>query len=447
MSSRIFAYAQSLAEQFALPGIAGRPATSADVNVADAAVGASRGAFFPRFSSPSWSAGDATAYRAREHAANPPSRSDGGGPSTASGNPPLYYLYAAAGSRLDPGGTAFGRLYTTRLLGVALLMLTALGGWLLAGEVFARRRLAQVVCALTVGLWPMAVFMSTNVNPDAMLMTTWTWALWLGTRVIRRGAPTSDVIALSAVAAAAVLAKATSYALIPPLLLAVLIGWRRQPSTQRRRTAPRLGASLLVLIVPVLGWVAVARSLGGTTITSVDSGGHGFNVREFLSYVWQFYLPRLPFLTPLRTTAGLPVNDIWVHEFTGVFGWADVNLPGWVYPVARWLATGLAVAVIAVLVRRRRVGSGALLAFFALAVISLLGLLHITDYRDLNGGGGKFLQGRYLLPLIGLLGLAVALIVTRLPRRFSVGVSSLILFGLLAMQGLALTSVLEAYYL
>ena len=120
------------------------------------------------------------AYQARVRGFRPPSRTDGGGPSTASGNPPFFYLVSGLGTWLDHGGTAFGRLYTERLLGVLLLLGTTVSAWLLAGEVFGRRRLPQLVCAATTSLLPMASFMSTNVNPDAMLILTWTVALWLG---------------------------------------------------------------------------------------------------------------------------------------------------------------------------------------------------------------------------------------------------------------------------
>ena len=104
------------------------------------------------------------------------------------GNPPLYYPYAAIAYLLDHGGTAFGRLYAMRIAGVLLLALTTLGAWLLAGEVFGRRRLPQLACAAVAGLMPMVTFMSTAVNPDALLITLWTLDLWLGARVINHRA-------------------------------------------------------------------------------------------------------------------------------------------------------------------------------------------------------------------------------------------------------------------
>ncbi len=224
-----FAYAQSLAESFTLPGVSGRPGASSDQTFADDSVGASRGAFWPATAPPSWSRLDYEAYLAREHSRARPSAGNGSGPSTAAGNPPLFYLWAAGAYQLDRGGTAFGRLYAIRIAGVLLLAVTTLSAWLLAGEVFARRRLPQLACGAVAGLMPMVTFISTAVNPDAMLIALSTVDLWLGARIINRRAQTRDVVAAAAVTAAAILAKAPGYALVLPMLLAVLCGWLRRP--------------------------------------------------------------------------------------------------------------------------------------------------------------------------------------------------------------------------
>ncbi len=443
-----FAYVQSLAESFTLPGSAGRPGASSDQDLADASVGASRGAFWPAPAPPDWSRADEAAYLAVERGPHPPSRSNGSGPSSASQNPPLYYLYGAAAYLIDDGGTAFGRLYAVRIAGVLLLALTTLGAWLLAGETFGRRRLPQLACAAVVGLWPMATFMSTAVNPDALLMTTWTWALWLGARVINRRAPARDAVALCAVTAAAILTKATSYALVVPVVMALAIGWRRRPAAERGPAARRLAAAGLALVVPVLGWLALTRALGRAAVNTIaTSAAHPFNIGQFLSYLWQFYLPRLPWLTPFRTTPQLPVYDIWVHQVTGVFGWLDVYLPSWMYPAAACLAGALAITAVVILSRLRDRRALALLGFFALTLVALLGLLHITEYRALISGGGEFLQGRYLLPVVGLLGLAVGLVVSRVPAPGRSAACALTILGLLAFQAVSLATVAQAYYL
>jgi hypothetical protein len=74
-------------------------------------------------------------------------------------------------------------------------------------------------------------------------------------------------------------------------------------------------------------------------------------------------------------------------------------------------------------------------------------LLHVTEYRQTLGGGGAFLQGRYILPVVSLLGLAVGLILTRLPRPARGPAMALVFVGLLAGQALSLATVLHAYYL
>jgi 4-amino-4-deoxy-L-arabinose transferase-like glycosyltransferase len=443
-----FSYAQTLAENFALPSTAGASAGSSDLNVADGAVGASRGAFWPAFVPPDWSTADYHDYLAVEHSGHPPSKSNGTGPSTATGNPPLYYLLAAGAYLLDSGGTAFGRLYAIRLFGVLLLVVTTIAAWLLAGEVFGRRRLPQLACAAVAGLMPMSTFMGTAVNPDALLMPLWTLALWLGARVINRRAQGSDAVLLCAVTAAAILTKATSYALVGPVLLALLIGWLRRPAEERVPALVPLAAAGLVLLVPVLGWVEVASSLGGVSITTVaTSAAHPFLIRQFLSYLWQFYLPRLPFLIPFRVTPDLPVYDIWLLQGTGVFGWTDVYLPGWVYQVAEIAAAGLGLLTVGLLSRLRRRSDLFLLGFFALTLLALLVLLHVTDYRTLITGGGQFMQGRYLLPAVSLLGLAVGLVVARVPLRFRPTACALALTALLALQAISLSTIIHAYYL
>lgn len=443
-----FAYAQGLAESFTLPGIKGRPGISSDQGVAENAVGAGRGAFWPGSAPPDWRRSDYAAYLAAEHSADPPSRSNGSGPSTADANPPLYYLFAAVGYLIDDGGTAFGRLYAIRISGVLLLVLTTIGAWLLAGETLGHRRLPQLACAAVAGLLPMDAFMSTNVNPDALLITAWTFALWLGARVINREAAGRDAVALCAVTAAAILTKATSYALVVPVLLALFFGWHRRPAPERGPTLTRIAGAGLVLVVPVLAWLALAHALGRAGINTIGSSpAHPFIVRQFLSYVWQFYLPRLPFLTPFRVTPQLPVYDIWLNQGTGVFGWLDVYLPDWLYRATAWAAAGIAIVDVGLLTRLRERRHLALLGFFVLSLVALLGLLHITEYRALIAGSGQFLQARYLLPLVGLLGLAIGLIVSRVPVRARSSACALVLTSLLALQVISLAAIVQAYYL
>lgn len=442
-----FAYAQSLAENFRLPGDPHRSDDSSDEFTASNAVGAYATAFFADSSPPQWDRSAEQAYLKEEASSDPPSRSNGGGPNGAQANPPLYYLFADLAYLADHGGTAFGRLYLMQLWGVLLLLGTTVAAWLLAGEVLGRRRVPQLCCAAVTALLPMTTFLSTSVNPDALLIMLWTFALWLGARVINRQARLPDVVSLYAVTAAAVLTKATSYALVVPVLVAIVLGIRRRPAGARRRPLGHAAAAGGVLAVPVLGWLWFAHHLGRQGINSIGaSKAHPPNLLHFLNYVWQFYLPRLPFAAPARVTGGLPAYDIWFKGALGAFGWLDIPLPGWVYPVVAVIALAFMVRLV-ILVRRswtRRTRE--LAGFLLMVVIALLVLLHVSAYLLAIIGGGEFLQGRYLLPVLGIGGLGVAAVVRSLPARIAPVAVTSVLVGLLVLQAIALSSVIGVYY-
>ena len=76
-----------------------------------------------------------------------------------------------------------------------------------------------------VGLQPMESFISSSVNPDAMVFACWALAFWIGVRILNRGLTLGWGVAFLAVVGAAILAKATSYALVP----AALLSWPSVP--------------------------------------------------------------------------------------------------------------------------------------------------------------------------------------------------------------------------
>jgi hypothetical protein len=67
--------------------------------------------------------------------------------------------------------------------------------------------------------------------------------------------------------------------------------------------------------------------------------------------------------------------------------------------------------------------------------------LHVVSYLALLGGTDPVIVGRYLLPLIALLALAVTFVVTSLPRRLGPLFAAVVLACgvLLQLAGLGLT--------
>jgi 4-amino-4-deoxy-L-arabinose transferase-like glycosyltransferase len=436
-----FAYAQSLAERGALPGSARLPSFSADQVFASQAAGSGALAFSAAQARPDWSKRQFESYLAR--AAHPLSRSDGGGFNIESSNPPLIYLYDDIPYLLASAGTAFSQLYAMQIWNVTLLLATVIGAWLLIGEVVGKRRLLQLVGAAAVGLLPMQTFIGTSITPDSMIVPLWTFSLWLGVRVIKRGRQ-RDAMAMCALTAAAILTKATSYALVPPILLALGIGCRRGTEGELRVVARRLFASGAFLVLPVAGWLALARALHRPAVNVIPAAHAvhqpSYSVGGFLSYLAHFYFSGLPH------PGDVFAYNVWLKGGWGVFGWEDVPLPSWDYHLGAAILALVAVGIVVVVVRLRDRLRLQMAGFFVLAVVSLLGLLHITEYRSIVNGDGRLLQGRYLLPLSGLLGIGVAVLIARVPRRWRPSISAAVLGGLLCLQLVALATIARTYY-
>jgi 4-amino-4-deoxy-L-arabinose transferase-like glycosyltransferase len=438
-----FGYVQSLGESFDLPGATDRPLFSSEQLQAGSASNSDQAAA-SRPARMEWSSAAYDRWRAKQARL---SRTDGGGPNPASSNPPLYYLYEAPAYRLGEGADLFTRLQLTRLASLLWLLVTVTAVWLLAGEVFRGNRLLQLAAAGTAALAPMIEFVSASVTPDSMLFALWSVALWLGVRIVRRGLTPGRVAVLFAIVGLACTVKATSLALVPGAGL-VLVLRHRDWLRDKRLATIAAAAGGLVLTFGV--WVVVARLLDRPAAAQVAdaSGKAGLNLRELFSYLWQFYLPKLPSQTPFPSPGGgrLPVYSIWLVGSWGAFGWLEVKFANPVYVVLAALTVMVSLAALVALWRRRRSLDLRALAFVALVTVSLIAGLHWTDYHQLSSGRGPFAQGRYLLPLVGVAGLAVAQALSLLRHRWRPAGVAVVLGGLFALDVFALGLMLERFY-
>jgi 4-amino-4-deoxy-L-arabinose transferase-like glycosyltransferase len=440
-----FAYAQSLGERFALPGEAGRPPFSTEHRNAVKAVNADQVAGSP-LTKPEWS----EVIEARWLHDDAADRADdGGGPQSASSYPPLSYLWESLGYRLFSSGDFFDTLFGSRLFSALWLPITVLGTWLLAGELLGRRRLLQLAAAAVPALLPMPAFVSGSVSPDGMLYALWSLALWLGVRALRRGVPLGTTAAFGAVVGLACVTKSVSLALLPAAGVVLVVGlWRRRSQPLGRLVAPA-AAGLAALALTFGSWVLLARGLNRTAAANVSAGvgaAQGTNVRELISYVWQYYLPRLPGMDrSVAADIGYPAFRVWIVLGWAAFGWLEVRFAVGVYRVLALLTAVVGVAALVAIWRNRRKVDLAVLAFLAVATLALLAGLHWSDYHVLKAGG-RFMQGRYIFPVVGLMGAALALAVTLVPARLRAGAVGAIVGGLFVFHMLALGLALERFY-
>lgn len=369
----------------------------------------------------------------------PDARSDGGGPNSAAGNPPLYYAYEALAYRAA-GGHFFDRLFLMRMWSALLLAGAVAATWLLAGELGGRDRLFQLVSAGVVGLQPMASFISASVNPDAGLIPLWALAFWLGARILRRGPSRAEVAGLLAVATAALAVKPSSLALLPAVAFVLVVATRRELGRRplgRGRLALLGGAILVALAVVV---AATSSRLRPALVLDPRE------IPGFLSYMWQAYLPNLPGQTAIPGLAAFAGFDIWIRTGWAAFGWLEIQFRE---PVYYLLAVASVAAVGGGLVavwRGRLAVSRDVLAFFAIAAVVLVGGLHWGEYNQFVRQQQSFIQGRYWLPLLPLGGLLTAGALRLLPAGRRAAAAGAVLGGLLVLQLFSLGLVAVRFY-
>lgn len=323
--------------------------------------------------------------------------------------PPLYYTLESLPYRAAAGATLLDGLTLMRLLSAALAGVTALLCFLFVRECLPGRPWAWTVGGLGVAFAPMLGFISGGVNPDALLYALSAALFLCVARAWRRGMTRRLALVAGALIAAGMLTKVNFYGLVPGALLGLALAARRTTLAWDRRLAALLGVTLLLaggLFVlgtgfQVLVWhrpFAVGRPAAPESHVGLWS---------HLGYIWQVFLPRLPFQP--RTTLTHPGYEQLFRSFVGVFGWMVVWLPARAYRAAELvLALTGALALRSLLADRRelRWRSRELLSYLAMAAVLLL-LVGLS--ADLRRDILHIVQGRYLLPLLPLFGMLLAL--------------------------------------
>ena len=379
-------------------------------------------------------------------------RGDAAGPNPARNNPPLYYVVAAGPYRLGEGSDFFTRVLLARLLGVLFIAALVLAVWHLAGEVLGDGP-GRVVATVVAGLMPMVGFVEGAVSPDALMYPLWAFVLLAGVRALR--GEDRWILWLLLGTGAAVAIKYQSLTLLPGVLLVLAVAaYRHMTFVARRAARVALLAGALVVAAAAIavggrhGWL-------GQQVQDVFAGhanGQSLptRLREFLSYVWQFYLPRPPFLTKFGIPANVGFWDTDFRQYTGAFGWHEVKLAEWVYVSAAVvvvaLAAGAARAVAITGALRRH---ALVIVFFALVALSLFFSLHWTEYTMIKESGTPFLQGRYFVPLNPLFALvAGAAVGPGLARwaRVQATAAGVLVAGLFLLNLLSFHAVLGRFY-
>jgi 4-amino-4-deoxy-L-arabinose transferase-like glycosyltransferase len=356
----------------------------------------------------------------------PRDSANGGGPSNASSQPPLYYALQVVPYYLSPAHSLSQRLAAMRVMSSVIAGIAVFFIFLVLRECFPRSPWAWSAGALTAGFQPVFGFVAGGVNPDVLLLLASVLTIWATLQAFRVGLTTRTGLMIGLAVALGVLTKINFVALLPAVLVAIaLLIWRsrnRRTATQGALAAAAAVAipAVLYVLLNVLIWhrSVWAQSLQ-EQVQQVGTGRsalHPISVSEQLSYIWQLYLPRLPFMNDQFKY--FPPWDSWLPAVVGVFGWLDTRWDPWVYVVGKVALLTLGAASLVGMLRAR----GALLRRWPQVVFLLMvpaGLaveMGLFGIRYLRETGYAFEQGRYLLPLLPLYALAVVL-ASRAPGR------------------------------
>lgn len=387
---------------------------------------------------PLWTSADERAWHAQEARLPAGSKVDGGKASTFV-NPPAYYLYAAAPYAVFSSSSLFDREYAMRLANLPFLLLTVVFTWLLAKELFGPRTWLQVLAAGVVGLHPLLVSIDAGVTPDAMLAATYAAALYVMARLVSRGWSAPCAGALVGLCALAALTHGRGLPLLLPAALALGLTLRRRAHLD----TPRWDRPLLV------AGVAGAIGLGVVAVGYAARGAPSVGVaRRLGSYLWQFYLPKLPFMNQ-TLSPDWSFRDVYVDRFFGTFAQLEVVLSSqWLKLLYGGTLVGLALLVVALVVDRRKLRARwELVAVCAATALAVLLAVHLVAYRTLVGDPtDPVFTGRYLLPLMPLYGATIAYLVSRLPRPAATVAGGVVLAGAVVLQLAALGVLTARFY-
>jgi hypothetical protein len=365
---------------------------------------------------------------------------------TTDAYPPLYYALLVPLVRLPGLDTATSRLYAARfgsaLLGGLLVVLT----FFLIRELVPDDGLALGGAGL-ISLPPMVSQASAICNPDIGLAAACTGLAFVALRVVRLGATRRRLAAVAAFALAASLMK--PFGIVAAGVIAgTLLGL---PLLSRRTGRPVAIGSLFALAGAV-GLFLVALERYGLLDTA--------NFRFAGSYLWQFYLPRLPGMSVVFPPADpladpVPAWSIWGETGVGSFGWLSTQLRLQLIELgAASVAVAVAVAAVGVFLgrRERRRWENVVLGSCAVAVLLYIVGLHAAEVANMIQARGttqpvegRILQGRYLIPIAPL---ALALVIAGAhawSRRVAIATTTALLVVWFGISVAAVNTVIHFY--
>jgi 4-amino-4-deoxy-L-arabinose transferase-like glycosyltransferase len=366
---------------------------------------------------PPWLRADELRWEHRVRSARPPADNGGGYSVSGSAHSPAYYALLAPAYYATVSQSTFTQLWAMRLVSALMGGVVALCAFAIVRELVPQHLVAAVGAGLLVAFQPMFSFMSGAVNNDMGVNLGAAVLLYLLIRALRRGPTPLLGVGIGAALVVTPLLKGTGLALYPAALVALALIALRHHSRRHLLGLAAVAGSLVAftlawdLITPLFEPTAQGRAAGSAAVSSARS-----DIPGALSYLWQVFLPRLPFMGDLFVERW-PAFDIYAIRGWGAFGWYALTFPKWVYVlIALTMLATAALAGVAV-VRRRAVarGWGPEMLVLLTAIVGLIAAVHFAYYsKSPRPIIAEF--GRYAFPAITALATVAVGSAFALPR-------------------------------
>jgi 4-amino-4-deoxy-L-arabinose transferase-like glycosyltransferase len=371
----------------------------------------------------------------------------------ATSEPPLYYALEVVPYRIGGTSTMLVRLTLMRLMSALMAALSALFAWLFLRELLPGLPWAWTVGGLGVALAPLLGFMSGAVNPDAMLCAISAALFYCLARAFRRGLTRQLAIAVGVVIALGIMTKLNFIGLVPGAFLGLVILARREGQTSGHRICYRsLLTALLIALAPIILYALINAASGKPLFGIVTSTVNGFqhehtSILHDISYIWQLYLPRLPWMHNYFGEL-LTTRQLWFNGGVGLYGWLDTVFPAWVYTFALVPAALIGGLCVRELARRRSALRDRTLELVVYALMSLgvLLLIGASGYPEASELPAQVAEPRYLLPMLALWGAVLALAARGAGRRWGPVVGVLIVVLVFAHNLFSQLQVIARFY-
>ena len=403
-----------------------------------------------------WIARAQTLYRAQV-AGSHPSSSDGGGNETAATHGAIYYAALAPAYWLA-SGSPFSQLTLMRLTSALIGALTVVFAFLLARELAPGRPWLGVLAALLVCYQPMYGFISGAVNNDVGVNAGVAALELLVILMLRCGVTLGLGLLTGGLLLVLPIVKETAYALYPVFGLALaatlyrhhrradLRGWMALVLAALAARGLSLRLAHVFHPTAAIGAGASAPSEAGSVSASTSEAL--VHPLDYLSYLWQSLLPRLPGMTAHFPTTHFPAMVIFVERGWGAFGWYDVFFPHRLYYVI--LAAMIAVPILGLIALRREWASFVRRNAVEFALLMLMPLAVVAGFEAAfyTPGARPFIAefGRYAFPAIAPLAVLVVASLHAFGRRWVLHVGVVLLVAMIALSCSAQLVTLTGFY-